>query len=484
VRLSCTFVLVLVAACRGNGPTAKIDVSAAPSAPLPATSTTAAPRKPVAPKPREAQQLLPDAIFRAAFWTSDSRLISATEGELVVLSPTNQDEPKRVASVVQALFARNGADRFVVQSPAHTHVLWDAVAMQAAATIDHPGGHSTSSGAVSPDGSKVFLLGCAKSAAIPPENAYRAPMCGVIYDARTAQPLGAVDAKHDLADVAFTDDSKYLLARSTYMGLSVFDAVTGATTVTRPGWKRLLEVHGWNGPDLSAVIGSQIVMGYGPTIEVFDLAEKKTIAKSNHPGKTLAVFGEKTGRVGVMLGDMDKVRVWDSRADKIIRTFDLRGRLGGGICTHCALELDGLDEDRLWVVPAYHDKELELRIGTGQITETTHKIASRSIPSVRHRLDEAYDSKAQEATCDLARRDVRDVHRIPVEYCNRAHGPSQATEEAWPYPGFDPSGKYLASIYDDQIHVLDVERRAVSFTMGKRKIRPQKPGRPKKAATP
>jgi hypothetical protein len=421
---------------------------------------------------------------RAAFWTSDARLISATDDELVVLSPSNQDEPGRVPAVARALFARNGADRFVVQSPDHAHVLWDAVTMRPAAPISHAGGRSTSSGAVSPDGSKVFLAGCAKSAELPPEKVYGAPMCGVLYDGKTARALRTVDATHDLADVAFTEDSKYLVARSASTGLSVFDASTGGLVVARPGWRRMLEVHAWNGPDLAVVTGSRIVMGYGPTIEVFDLAERKTIAKSNHPGKTLAAFGEKTGRVGVLLGDADKVRVWDSRADKLVRTFDLKGRLGGGICTHCALEFDELDEDRLWLVPAYHDKQFELRIGTGQVTETTHTVASRSIPSAHHRLDETYDSKAHETHCDLARRDVEQVHRIPVEYCNRSHGPSREAEETWPYPGFDRTGKFLASIYDDQLLVLDVEPRALALTMGKRKIRPQKPGRPKATPTP
>jgi len=70
--------------------------------------------------------------------------------------------------------------------------------------------------------------------------------------------------------------------------------------------------------------------------------------------------------------------------------------------------------------------------------------------------------------CAIVRRDVAEPPRsVPREYCNRSGGPHEAVQHGWPYPGFNPTGKRLASIYEGTLHVLDVESAKTESTFGK-----------------
>lgn len=378
--------------------------------------------------------------------------------------------PSRVAGAPASrdLFARNGVDRFVLQTPSFAHEVWDATTLRAPVTIDHAGGKSTTTGAVSPDGAVVALVGCTEAATA--KELYGAPRCGAFYDARTGHLSFAFSAKHDLDDISFTGDSRHLVAKSRDTGLTVFDATTGKIVVTFADWNHQLPVHAHNGPDLAELTGSLLVVGHGETIDAFDLTEKKVVASSRHAGKTLAVYGPKSGRVAVMLGEASTVRVWDIKTKKIIRTFALSKHLPGANCTHCAIEIDDTNEERLWVTPAYNNERFELDIGSGEVKLIDqHSLALQSLPSARHRVREI--STPSEQSCALERRDVREAPRpLPPEYCNRSHGPTGAVSHGWPYPGFDPGGALLASIYDGELLVLDVERVTTLGSVGTRAV--------------
>ena len=60
---------------------------------------------------------------------------------------------------------------------------------------------------------------------------------------------------------------------------------------------------------------------------------------------------------------------------------------------------------------------------------------------------------------------------VPRAYCNR----SVDSSAFWPFPGFEPQGTLLASLFEDQLYVLDVARAATVLIVGKKRIPPAPP---------
>jgi hypothetical protein len=392
-----------------------------------------------------------DAHFSWAFWTRDGALVAASKTDLWKLDPAC-GPPPRVPRAIDALIAENGADAFVLEHGG-AFELWSAATMRAVASIDHPA--RGRGGAIARDGSRVALGGCREISADPK----LVTSCGELYDAATGRHTASFTGKHDFAELAFSDDGKYLVARGEIGGLSVFDAASGKALVVRPRWARIQEVHAWNRSDVGTIQGDELVVSYDDTVEHVDLASGKTLGKLVTPGTTLAVLGERSRRVAVFQGEVARARIWDVASHKVIRTFDLAKYVAAGAnCRHCALEIDEVDADRVWLTSAYTSDRLEMRIATGEVKRVdAHELRSESVPSATHRVEEGYDAKARQVLCTLDRRD-RDLPpvAIPVEYCNRTYGPSERNGETWPYPGFDPGDRYLASIHRSQLRIWDL----------------------------
>lgn len=414
-----------------------------------------------------------DAPMARAFWTRGGALVASSKTDLWKLDPAC-GPPQRVPLAIDGMITENGVDAFVVARDG-AFTLWDAAAMHAVGPIDHPA--RDRGGAIARQGGRIALGGCKEIAADPK----LVTSCGELYDAATGRRTAGFVGKHDFDELAFSDDGKYLVARGSDHGLSVFDTATGKVLVTRPRWAQIQEVHGWNRPDVAEVVGDELVVVHGETVEHVDLPSGKTLGKLVTPGRTLAVFGRKSRRVAVFQGDAARARVWDVASHTVVRTFELAKQVAAGAnCRHCALEIDEVDEDRVWLTSAYTDDRLLMRIGTGEVKRVdAHAARSESRPSSTHRVEEGYDYKTREVLCTLDRRD-RDAPPVtlPVEYCNRTYGPSHRRQSDWPYPGFDPSGRFLGSIYRSQLRLWDVERGetvcvagASSGEGGKRKAR-------------
>jgi hypothetical protein len=434
-----------------------------PPVPSPSPSPAPPPRPAPPPEPAATLTSAPDARFKWGFWTSDARLIAATNAALYVVAPNGGASLGRTETPIARVFARNGTDRFVVESPTGACALRDATKPTEAVPIDHPGGRSTVAGAISPDGATVALAGCVAAA----DAASGAPRCGSLYDGKTGAARAALTTQHDLDDLAFTDDGGQIVARSADKGLTFFDASTGKVLATFPGWRRVDGIDAYNGQDLAEVMGPLFVVAHDETIELVDRRMGQTKSRVTFPGMTMAVLGPKTRRVAAMLGQASMVHVWDIEHARVIRKFALAKYLPGANCTHCRLEIDDADEDRLWVTSNYNSERFELRIGTGQVAlNERHVPSSESVPSARYRVEELREPGRRSTDCVLARRDRAEAPRaIPVAYCNRSSGPPDA-EHGWPYPGFDPSGAWLASISDRRLHILDVQRGTEVVTLG------------------
>jgi hypothetical protein len=453
--------LASAGAC-GRNASVRETPSASSSTPVlaaPHASVDAAPARSERPPPT-------DVSFAWAFWTSDGALLGASDNELLRL-PTSCTSPARKTLAVTTLLAQNGTDTFVVDSDG-AFSLWNATTLERIAPIDHPA-HGRG-GAVAPGGARVALGGCKEIASDPK----LMTSCGELYDGKTGVHLAGFVGTHDFEDLGFTADGKYLVARSMSAGLTIFDAATGKVVVARPGWRRMLEVHAWDHPDVAEVAGDELVVTHGDVLEHVDLSSGKTLGKTTVPGRTTAVYAPRSRRVVVFTGAAAKVRVWDVATHAFVRTFDVTKLVAKGAnCTYCAVEVDDVDEDRLWMTSAYTDDRLSLRVGTGAI-ERVEKYESRSgsVPSSTRRVQESYDGKARAATCALVRRAQGEpAQPLPVEYCNRTYGPARGGRTEWPYPGFDPTGRHLASIYLSELRVWNVERAETVCVAGKRGTR-------------
>ncbi len=404
-----------------------------------------------------------DAAMSWAFWTGGGAIVSASKTDLWKIEPSCA-APQRAPLSIDAMVSHNGVDRFVVERGGAFELL-DAATMRAVGSIGHKA--RGRGGAISSDGKWIALGGCDEIAADPK----LATSCGELYDAATGRRTAGFVGKHDFETLAFSDDGKYLQALSGEQGLSIFDAATGKSIVTRPRWPHMEDVHGWNRPGVAEVVGDELVVVHGDIVEHVDLTSGKTLGKLAVPGKTLAVYGRKTKRVAVLQGEASRARIWDVASHKVVRTFELAKTIAAGAnCRHCAIEIDEVDEDRVWLTSAYTDDRLLLHVGTGEVQRVdAHELRSASVASATHRVEEAYDNKAREVRCSLDRRD-RDAPAVtlPVEYCNRTHGPSHRPEAVWPYPGFDPSGRFLASIHRSELRLWDVARAETICTAGSR----------------
>jgi hypothetical protein len=408
-----------------------------------------------------------DAPMSWAFWTRGGALVSASRTDLWKLDPACAP-PQRVPVPIDDVIAEGGADAFVIEH-AGVFTLWDAATMHAVGAIDHPA--RGRGGAVSRKGAHVALGGCREIADDPK----LVTSCGEIYDTVTGRHTASFVGKHDFGELAFSEDGKYLVARGEDHGLTVFDAATGKVRVTRSRWSHMREVHGWNRPDVEQIAGDELVVSYDDTVEHVDLVTGKTLGKLVTPGATLAVFGEKTKRVAVLEGEAARARVWDVPRHAVVRTFALAKYVAAGAnCRHCAIEIDEVDEDRMWLTSTYTDDLLEMRISTGEVKRVEeHHLRSDSVPSATHRLEELYDARARAAHCALDRRD-RDEPPVtlPAEYCDRVSGPRGRRGEQWPYPGFDPSDRFLASISLSKLHIWDLERGRTVCVAGASSERP------------
>jgi hypothetical protein len=417
-----------------------------------------------------------ESAFAWAFWTGDGALVAASNTDIFKLAPSCA-VPLRTPAAVSALFARNGTDTFVVEREG-AFSLWSAATLKEVAPIEHPG--RGRGGAIAPGGARVALGGC-KEIAIDPKLLTN---CGEIYDGATGRHLAGFVGAHPIEDFAFTADGRYLVARSGSSGLSVFDAETGRAVVARPRWKRVLEVHGWNRADVAEILGDDLIITHGDSLEHIDLATGKTLGQARVPERTVAVYGPRMNRVAALVGTPAKALVWDVATHAFLRTFDVSKFIASEAdCTHCALEFDDLDEDQVWMTSAYTYDRLSLRVGTGAIERVEHHVLrSDAAASSTHRIDEGFDTSAHSATCSLVRRAEGELaQHLPVTYCNRRGRPSPHDGGEWPYPGFNPKGNYLASIDRGELNLWSVDRGETVCTAGKRdEDKPKKIQRSKK----
>jgi hypothetical protein len=414
---------------------------------------------------------LPDVSLSWAFWNRAGDLVVASKTALYKFG-VRCDPPARVEASVDALVSANGTDVFVLEAGGG-FTLWDAAAMKPVGPIAHP--TRGRRGAISPDGTVIALDGCKKIAQDPE----RPTRCGELYDGKTGRHLASLVSKHDIEDLSFSANAKYVVARASNAGLTVFDAATGKAIVARPRWKRLLDVHAWNRSDLSEILADELVIGHGDVIEHVDLATGKTLGQTTMRGKTLAVFAPRTRRVVAFAGALGRVRVWDVSTNAVVRDFDVTKEVSAGAdCTHCALEFDQYDEDLVWLTSAYTNDVLTLRVSTGRIEQANpHELRSPTVPSALHRVDESYDRETRSVICTLVRLDRDERRPLPDPYCNRIFGPSHRSPDNWPYPGFDPSGRTLATIYLGQLELRDVEREETICVAGVREplgVKPKK----------
>ena len=441
------FLFLALAACTRTATTdVPPSVKSAPSAAPALAPVDAAAEAAVAAGPHAT-----DEPLSWAFWTRAGALVAASKTDLWKVA-TSCGAPQRVPFASDRAITQNGADRFVVERGG-AFVSWDAATLQAGAPIDHPA--AGRGGALSPDGARVALGGCKEIAGDPK----LMTTCGELYDAATGQHTAGFVATHELDALAFSEDGRYLVARSGAVGLSVFDAATGKKIVSRPRWSHVQEVHGWNRPDVADVAGDELVIAHGDTVEHVDLASGKTLGKLVTSGRTLAVYGPKTRRVAVLQGEAGRAQIWDVASHKVIRTFELAKHIAvGANCRHCALEIDEIDEDRVWLTSNYTADHLLMRIGSGEVKRSDlHSGHSESLPSATHRVEETYDNETRQAGCALDRRDSASPRvPLPVEYCNRVDGQRPGRDGEWPYPGFDPSGRFLAAIQRSQLRVWDL----------------------------
>lgn len=448
-----------LAACRStavtsnSGATPEASGSAGASASSSASSMAIAPRRVTSEVPRWVE----DEPIQRAFWTSQDTLVAASQDALWHFAAPDAP-PTRTPTPIATLYAKNGADTFVTRAPDGRFTLWSE-GTKAVVPIDHRGGGA--GGDVSRNGARVVLGGCDAGA-----------RCARVYDGRTGNLIAQLTTAFDVERLDLTDDAAYIVARGAVSGLSVFDAASGKNIATRPGWQSVLPVHGWNRPDLAEIVDARLIVGQGDVVDVVDLTTGKVIATRSLPGRTLAVFGPKKLRVVLFSGAAGKVQVWDVAADKLVRAFNVTSHVARGAdCTHCALEIDEGNEDRIWLTSAYTNDRLALHVDSGTVERVEeHSIRSPSIPSATHRVGRRYDRETRTASCVLERRDGTEPPRqLPIEMCD-------PTGEM-PYPGFSPSGKQLATIDAHELRVLDVARLTPTAVIGRRDApRPPKPG--------
>lgn len=448
IHRAASLFLVVLAGCSSRSPKGERSAASASSslAPAPMPSARGAPEVAARRGPH-----LVDTPLEAAFWTSTGTLVLASGDAFWKLGPTCATPERAPAGpgTPTSLVADSGVDRFVVER-ASGFELWDAATLRRLGSIDHSA-HGRG-GTISPDGKRVALGGCVEIA----EHRDLATSCGELYDEAGAHAAGFV-AKHAFDTLSFSGGAKYLTARAMDRGLTVFDGETGRSIVSRPNWARIQEVHGWNRPDVAEIFDDELVVAHGDTVEHVDLASGKVLGKLVTPGKTLAVYGAKSKRVVVLQGAMNRARVWDVKSHTIVRTFELGKQLGRGAnCSHCALEIDEVDEDRVWLTSAYTNDRLSLAIGTGAISQIEeHVVRSDSVPSKTHRVEQRFHPKRGGERCLLVRRDGEGSSTtLPTEYCSRS---PFVADVAWPYPGFDPSGRWLASLKDGRVAIWEVE---------------------------
>jgi hypothetical protein len=351
-----------------------------------------------------------------------------------------------VAGGVDRVSTANGADRFVVRAPDGSAALYDAASLDRVAELEPPSDKTPGWGAVAPDGSAV-VVGFG------------------LWSGRDGHAIGTLLVPRPVDEIAFSPDGALLFAHGMETGLTVLDAATGKRILDRPAWERDLPLHnGRVNPDLCERVGDLLVIGHGARIESYDLVAKKIVATFSNAEKTHAVLAPKTGRVAVMLGANDAVRVWDFKTGANVRSFSFKKELPGATCQHCTLELDEEDEDRIFVVPTYSTQRFELRVSTGSVALVEHELAPDGVPSSTWRL-----SPGAKRACALVPRVARDAsasRAVPSVYCDRAVAPG----ETWPYPGFDGSGAHLAVLSRERVWIYDVERGATVAVLGKEKL--------------
>ncbi|MFO0668211.1 MAG: WD40 repeat domain-containing protein [Polyangiaceae bacterium] len=470
---------VLGAACGAREPAVTSPHAAAPSA---SVATSAAPP----PAPPAPEAIAVDAPIEWAFFREDGALVAVSKDALFLVDASPRLAPKerastrclasrRVPASIAFVEAKNGAPRFVVTGADRKMTIWDAEKLAPVVPIDHP---TPERGAeIARDGARVAALGCAEI-----KDPSYATSCGELYDGATGRHVASFVAPHPFGEVAFEGGGRYLVGRGD-VGLTVWDAATGKALVTRRDWHKLLEIHAWNGPDLAEIVEQKLVVGHGASVEVVDLTTGKTLASLARPGKTMAAFAPRSGHVALLEGASGVVHLWDAWKGGPARRVDLKAFVAKGAnCTHCTVEFDEADEDRLRLVSTYTPDRLLIHFASGQI-ERAEGSGRRdlNVASPTHRLSEAYDVSARAHTCALVRRDRDEPPRpIPMELCNRTYGPSWREEWRWPYPGFAPSGARLASVYEHELQLFDLTKLEPVCTLGQRDAPRQEKPRGKK----
>lgn len=478
--------LGFVMACGARAP-------AAPDAPPAARAAVSAPTASVRSLPPPTVAIpVDDAPIEWAVFRPDGALVAASKEAAFVLESTPSIEgdggassrcraTRRVPMAIADLVGTTGAPRFVLTGADHKMSLWDAATLAAVAPIEHP---TPERGAViTADGSLVAALGCAEI-----KDPQYATSCGELYDGRTGQHLAGFVAPHSFRDVAFTGDGRYLVGRGDDVGLTVWNAATGKVLVTRREWKRLLEIHAWNRPDLSEIVGDKLFVGHGTAVEVIDLTTGKSVRTLARPGKTMASLAPKSGRVAVFEGASATLTLWNAGTDGAARRVDLARYVHkGAVCTHCTVEFDERDEDRLWLVSTYTSDKLRIDFASGSVDRVEDaERRPNNAGSSTHRLIETYDQGTQGVRCSLGRRDrSAPPESVPSVLCDRSHGPVWRAEDAWPYPGFAPDGTRVASLYDHELQVFDLRAHAMVCSAGRRDAPlPSKPGKRPKTPPP
>ncbi len=465
--LGATLALAFVA-CGGTPPSparpvASREVSSAATV-SPARSGPAAP---LPPSPPPALSLTGD-VFRDALWTRDGSLVLVTRTQVFLVAasgpPRELPAPAGAPSPIDRVFGRQAA-RFVVLRENGAASLYGADGRDRVPLV-HDAGVSATQAEVSPDGTRIAVLGCApppaKGSSVP-----AIPRCGVLFGA-AGERVGILRAPHDLAQLAFSPSGKYLFARGDSRGITFFD-LDGKTLATRPTWRRNTEVHGYFDTDFVAFDGDLAIVAQPSQVELLDLAQGgKRLHALQDRNLTLAVGSPRTHRVAALFGSHNRLAIWDADTGKVVRSFSL-SPLVRGTCEHCIPEMDEVDPDVVWVSPVYGGDPVRARISSGALESAPDHISPfRSLGSAESRVVETYDREKSRAFCWIhSRVEARAPAPIPMAYCNRADARDAESFGLWPFPGFSPDGKRLAALHEGKVYLFDLTEKKTVRAFGK-----------------